>query len=223
MPRLLWVEDDSALRRVLRPLLSGEGYELVEAADVDAGRRAAASGPELVLLDLMLPPTGRVEAGLGLLEELLRATPDLKVIVLSGAGGRSAALEAVRRGAYDFLQKPVDPDVLLVVLARASARLRLEREVAGLRDQLAAARPRGAMLGDSPAYRAALDLADRVAPTDLPVLVLGENLPLRKSRTPPAGPSSRRGAACPSASRSCRPRVGCVAPRARAWSASQGR
>ncbi len=63
----------------------------------------------------------------------------------------------------------------------------------------------------------------RLARFDVPVLITGENLPLRKSRTPPAGPSSRRGAACPSASRSCRPHAGCVASRARAWSASQGR
>lgn len=224
MTPLLWIEDDPALRRVYRGLLAAEGYVVSESADALSGKAAfQATRPRLVLLDLMLPPSGTDAEGLSLLDAMLGEAPETKVIVLSGAGGKQAAIEAIRRGAYDFLQKPVDPDVLLVVLGRARARLALEEEVHSLRRRLAEARPGGALIGVSPSFLAALDLVDRVAPTELPVLITGENLPLRKSRTPPAGPSSRRGAACPSASRSCRPRVGCVAPRARAWSASQGR
>lgn len=173
---LLWIEDDATLRRVYRGLLASEGYALVEAGDASAGRSAFLAGrPRLVLLDLMLPPSGTPEEGFKLLDLLLGESPDVKVVVLSGAGGRQAAVEAVRRGAYDFLQKPVDPDVLLVVLARARARLVLEDEVHSLRRQLAESRPSGAILGQSPAFLAALDLADRVAPTDLPVLITGEN------------------------------------------------
>lgn len=177
MAQLLWVEDDASLRRVLRGLLSGEGYALTEAADADAARALIQRGVpwDLALLDLMLPPSGKPEEGLGLLDQLLGAAPDLKVIVLSGAGGRASALEAVRRGAYDFLQKPVDPDVLLVVLSRALARVNLEREVNGLRAALASQDPRGAMIGASPSFRAAIELADRLAPTELPALVTGEN------------------------------------------------
>ena len=177
MPRLLWVEDDASLRRVLRGLLGAEGYALTEVADATTATALIQKGVpwDLALLDLMLPPSGAAEEGLGLLDQLLRAAPDLKVIALSGAGGRAAALEAVRRGAYDFLQKPVDPDVLLVVLSRAMARVTLEREVNGLRAALASADPRGAMIGASGAFRAAIELADRLAPTELPALVTGEN------------------------------------------------
>ena len=177
MPRLLWVEDDASLRRVLRGLLASEGYALTEVDDAARASALIATGApwDLALLDLMLPPSGRAEEGLALLDQLLSAAPDLKVIALSGAGGRASALEAVRRGAYDFLQKPVDPDVLLVVLGRAMARVTLEREVNGLRAALASANPRGAMIGAAPNFIAAIELADRLAPTELPALVTGEN------------------------------------------------
>lgn len=79
------------------------------------------------------------------------------------------------------------------------------------------------MRGATPAMRAVYAHIERVARFEEPVLVLGENLPLRKSRTPPAGPASRRPAACSSASRPCRPRAGCAASRARAGLASRGR
>lgn len=170
--RLLWIEDDLSLRRVLGPLLRAEGYALTEAGDADTARVAARVHPDLVLLDLMLPPTGRAETGLALLDTLLADSPPPRVVVLSGAGGRGAALEAIRRGAYDFLAKPVDPDVLLVVLARARERVHLEREIQHLRSRVLAG---GGVLGQSPPFLAALDLADRVAPTDLSVLLTGEN------------------------------------------------
>ncbi len=79
------------------------------------------------------------------------------------------------------------------------------------------------ILGRSAALAEVLSELLRVAPTELPVLITGENLPLRKSRTPPAGPSSRRGAACPSASRPCRPRAGCAASRAAGLSSRRAR
>ena len=173
---LLWIEDDVALRRVLRPMLTAEGYTVAEASTAEAAREALRDTPRpLVLLDLMLPPSGRPEEGLALLDAILGATPRTKVVVLTGSGGRQVALDAVRRGAHDFLQKPVDPDVLLVVLARARTLWGLEGELATLRDRLAAQAPRGAILGSAAGVIAAVDLADRVAPTDLPVLVTGEN------------------------------------------------
>ncbi len=173
---LLWIEDDPALRRVYRPLLEAEGYVLGEAATPDRARAAiAAQPPDLVLLDLMLPPSQSPAEGLALLEHILDAKPGTKVIVLTGAGGQDTALKAVRHGAFDLLRKPVDPDVLLVVLQRAAARARLEAALSSERERAVQGRPDAAMLGDAPPFRAAVELADKVAPTDLPVLVLGEN------------------------------------------------
>ena len=173
---LLWVEDDAALRRLTRGLLRAEGFDVAEAEDA-AGALAAARArpPAVVLLDLMLPPTQSVNEGLGVLDALMALPSPPIVVVVTGAGGKAAALEAIRRGAHDLLSKPVDPDVLLVVVKRAAARAALEAEVRALREQLAVARPEGQMLGVSPPFRAALDLGDRVAPTDLPVLLTGEN------------------------------------------------
>jgi two-component system, NtrC family, response regulator AtoC len=176
MLHLLWIEDDPALRRVYRPLLEAEGYVLSEAATPTQALAAVQQHPpDLVLLDLMLPPTQRPEDGLALLEQVLGRAPRTKVVVLTGVGGQDTALEAVRRGAADLLRKPVDPDVLLVVLQRAAARAALEAALVDAREQAVQSRPTAAMLGESAPFRAAVELADKVAPTDLPVLVLGEN------------------------------------------------
>ncbi|MCP3143787.1 sigma-54-dependent transcriptional regulator [Pyxidicoccus xibeiensis] len=173
---LLLVDDDAAFRKVYGGLLREAGYEVVEAADRPSARAAfEARAFPLVLLDLMLPPDGSVSAGLEGLGALLSARPGTKVIVISGALDTRHSLEAVRLGAYDFLTKPVDPDVLLVVVQRALARVTLERQVESLRTSLARAGGDTAMVGQSPPFFAAVTLAERVAPSDLPVLVTGEN------------------------------------------------
>jgi len=172
---LLWIEDDPALRRIYRPLLEASGYRVREAATADEARSAiAARPPGLVLLDLMLPPSGRVAEGLSLIDHMIGADRPPRIIVLSGAGGHDSALEAIRRGAHDFLAKPVDPDVLDVVLARAARRLELEDELAALRAALRQRTPDGGMLGRSAAFLASVELVDKVAPTDLPVAISGE-------------------------------------------------
>ncbi|MBJ6762037.1 sigma-54-dependent Fis family transcriptional regulator [Myxococcaceae bacterium JPH2] len=173
---LLLVDDDSAFRKVYGGLLRQAGYEVVEAADRASARAAFESRAfPLVLLDLMLPPDGSVSSGLEQLGALLGARPGCKVIVVSGVGDTRHSLEAIRLGAYDFLTKPVDPDVLLVVVQRALARVTLERQVESLRSSLAHAGAEAAMVGQSAPFLAAVSLAERVAVSDLPVLVTGEN------------------------------------------------
>ncbi|NTX01336.1 sigma-54 dependent transcriptional regulator [Myxococcus sp. CA040A] len=175
-PPLLLVDDDAAFRKVYGSLLRDAGYEVVEAADRPSARAAFDARPfPLVLLDLMLPPDGSVSSGLAGLAALLDARPGTKVIVVSGVGDTRHSLEAIRLGAYDFLTKPVDPDVLLVVVQRALARVALERQVEALRTSLERAAGDAAMVGQSASFLAALSLAERVAASDLPVLVTGEN------------------------------------------------
>jgi DNA-binding NtrC family response regulator len=171
----LIVDDDAGFRDVYRRLLAQEGYAVVEAGTPADAEARFAAGARLVLLDLMLPPSGRASAGAQLMDALLRARPSAKVIVVSGAGEMQLALDLVRRGAYDFLAKPVDPDVLLAVLARAAARLALEDRVAELEQSLARAGDAAGLLGVAPAFAAARELAERAAPTGVPVLITGES------------------------------------------------
>ncbi len=173
---LLLVDDDAAFRKVYGGLLRDAGHEVVEAADRPSARAAVeARAFPLVLLDLMLPPDGSVSAGLEQLEALLAARPGTKVLVISGAGDTRHSLEAIRLGAYDFLTKPVDPDVLLVVVQRAMARIALERQVEALQSSLAHAGGDSAMVGQSVSFLGAVSLAERIAASDLPVFVTGEN------------------------------------------------
>jgi two-component system response regulator AtoC len=144
-PALLLVDDDAAFRKVY------------------AG------------LDLMLPPDGSAAGGLRQLSEVLARRPGTKVIVASGVGDDRHMITAVQAGAFDFLTKPVDPDVLLIVVQRALARVRLEEQVEALQDSLSRARADGSMVGESGSFRTALALAERIAASDLPVLVTGEN------------------------------------------------
>jgi len=173
---VFFVDDDAGLRDVYRQLLEQEGYRFQEAGDATQARqRFASTDARLVVLDLMLPPSGRPEEGVKLCEEMLSARPSAKVIVISGTGETELPLSVIRRGAYDFIQKPVDPDVLSNVIGRAAARLALEDHVEQLRETLTSAElSEGGPLGSSQAMTEAKVLAERVGPTEVPVLIAGE-------------------------------------------------
>jgi two-component system response regulator AtoC len=174
--RLLLVDDDAAFRRAYASLLSAQGYLVDQADDRPSAAAAFAKAAyAVVLLDMMLPPDGTATAGVEQLKALLSARPEAKVIVVSGTGDTSVMLQAIREGAHDFITKPADPDVLLTVVERAARRFELEQQLSELRQSLSQARPAGSLIGRSPKFVAALDLAARVAPSALPVLILGEN------------------------------------------------
>ncbi len=174
--RVLLVEDDKAFRQVYASLLDDAGYTVTEASDRDEAREELrnASYP-VILLDLMLPPDGSVKQGLAQLEEILHQHPNSKVVVVSGIGDTAHMLKAIESGAYDFLTKPVDPDVLLVVTARAIAHYKLEQQVQELQTSLSQQQAGHVLLGQSKAFLQAMEIAQRMAPTDLPVLLTGEN------------------------------------------------
>jgi DNA-binding NtrC family response regulator len=174
--RILLVDDDRAFRRVYGKLLEGEGYAVELADDRESAREAFSPGRfDVVVLDLMLPPDGSVQKGLDQLAEMLSDDPKAKIVVASGAGDTQFAVRAVKEGAFDFLTKPIDPDVLLIVVERAVARMKLQRQVESLQDSLASSSPAGAMIGQSSAFESAVKMAERVARSELPVLVTGEN------------------------------------------------
>ena len=114
--------------------------------------------------------------GMDTLQQLRQQDPDVRVVMISGHGSITTAVQAVKRGAFDFLEKPLDSDRLLVTVQRSLEHRRLESENARLRDGLARATDaRFAMVGNSAGLQKIRDLVARVAPTNARVLITGEN------------------------------------------------
>ena len=170
MASILIVDDEPNIRRMVGALLASEGYEVRDAADGATGvARAAESEPDAVLLDLMMP--GELD-GLATLARLREATPDVPVIMMSGRAGLADAVKATKLGAFNFLEKPLSPEGVLLALASALELRRVRREARALREDLGLA---GEMIGASPAMARVRELIARVAPTDARVLVTGES------------------------------------------------
>jgi two-component system, NtrC family, response regulator len=174
-PKLLLVDDHPDLREQLKwglkPL-----YDIIEADHRQAALDLVQKyHPVLVTLDLGLPPDEEgVLEGFHLLEQLLEVHPLAKVVVMTGNQDRLNSLKAVRLGAYDFLEKPVDLDVLKVVLQRAHYLSGLEQEN---RKLLAREEKRGfpEIIGSSPAMAKVFDTIRRVAVSDVSILIVGES------------------------------------------------
>src|SRR5678815_1608744 len=170
MPSVLIVDDEPNIRRMVGALLASEGYEVRDAADGTTGlARASESMPDVVLLDLMMP--GELD-GLGTLARLRESAPDVPVIMMSGKAGLSDAVKATKLGAFNFLEKPLSPEGVLLALASALELRRVRREARALREDLGLA---GEMIGRSPAMERVRELIARVAPTDARVLITGES------------------------------------------------
>ena len=210
---ILVADDDRTIRRNLVLLLEAEGYRTLEAADGDeALALIRAENPDAVLLDLKMP--GR--DGLDVLAELGPALADLPVIVVTAFGGSAAAIEAMRRGAYDYLTKPFDLDEVLLTLKRALRQRALAAEVRALREARAAAGESEAegdpaaesepeLVGRSAAMREVFKAIGRAAATDAPVLIVGESgtgkelvaAALHRHSRRGGGPVHRRSTAAP--------------------------
>jgi two-component system nitrogen regulation response regulator NtrX len=170
MPSVLIVDDEPNIRRMVGALLASEGYEVRDAAEGAVGlQRIAESCPDVVLLDLMIP--GELD-GLATLARLREMVPDVPVIMMSGKAGLSDAVKATKLGAFNFLEKPLSPEGVLLALASALELRRVRREARALREDLGLA---GEMIGTSPAMERVREMIARVAPTDARVLITGES------------------------------------------------
>jgi len=170
--RVLVVEDEDYVRASLGELLASRGYEVLLEADAESAlARLARSPVDLVLSDLKL---GTID-GLELVRRLREAYPDLPVLILTGHGTIASAVECIRAGAYDYILKPADPDVLEVSLERALATRALRREVRHLRNREEALGESDLPIGESPAWRTTMGRIRAVGPTDSTVLLLGES------------------------------------------------
>jgi DNA-binding NtrC family response regulator len=173
--RVLIADDERSLRESCASVLRAEGYQVTlvgrgEEA-VDLVRRQPF---HLILLDLFLPHV----SGLEILDAALEANKDVLVVVMTGNPSVTSSIEALRRGAWDYLPKPFSATHLQVLIGRASHAILKAREAAGLRQQVERqqAQPEGqALIGISPTFRRAVELARKVAATDASVFISGES------------------------------------------------
>ena len=174
-PTLLLIDDDPEIRDQMKWALASE-YELLEASDrPSALAHVRQAMPQLVLLDLGLPPdTDGASEGLAILRETMQLNPMAKVIVVTGNSDRAKAIAAIESGGYDFIEKPVQLDVLKIVLQRATYLSNLEQENRALQQQAGQNDFEG-LMGNSAQMQEVFRMIRRVGPSDVPVLITGES------------------------------------------------
>jgi two-component system, NtrC family, response regulator len=172
--KLLIIEDDPGLQSQLRWCFTD--FEVSLATDEESALQVIQSDPpHVVTLDLGLPPdAGGVSVGFLILEKILTLNSSIKVIVVTGQEDRDNALKAVSMGAYDFFNKPVDPQILAMVVERAHHLYVIEQENKALLESRASS-PLDGVITSSPAMLKICEMVEKVAPTDLAVLILGES------------------------------------------------
>ncbi|WP_019933306.1 sigma-54-dependent transcriptional regulator [Oceanimonas smirnovii] len=168
--RIVVIDDEPAFRTLSSQWLQAEGYEVHTGASLDDLRELLTRvDADLILLDLSMPPAFDPRQTLAALPEFT----DRPVIILTGHGERELALEALRQGAWDLLAKPMDPDLLAVVIRRAITKHQLVRELNSLKTRISKQHPITTLIGASPAMNNTRALVSRIAPTDVRVLVTG--------------------------------------------------
>jgi two-component system nitrogen regulation response regulator NtrX len=166
---VLIIDDEGNIRRMLRALLESEGYGVREAPTAEDGiAEAGREPPELILLDLMLPGM----SGLDALPRLRDVAPGTPVVMMSGRATLSDAVEATRRGAFHFFEKPLTPETVLVTLRAALEVSRARDLTRALTDEIG---PEADLIGRTASINKVRELVRRVAPTDARVLISGES------------------------------------------------
>jgi DNA-binding NtrC family response regulator len=171
MPQALIVDDDLSYLQGLADLVEREGFTALTARSLqDARERLATSFPDIVLTDLMLPDGEGIE----LLKDL-EQSPRTEVILISGQATVDSAIQALRKGARDYLTKPIDVPRLKTVLVNIARTRMLQDEIGTLKEELRQLGRFGRLIGSSTAMQKVYDLILKVAPTDATVLLTGES------------------------------------------------
>src|SRR5262249_39634717 len=169
---LLLIDDDDSLRRTIRTALETMGHQVAEARDGRHALELLGRGLfQAAFLDLRLAR----EEGLNLLPELLRLAPGLDVVVVTAYATIETAVEAMRRGAFDYLPKPFTPDQMRLVLARVAQTRKLQSRLEDLEAQVRSVVPEADLQTQEPEMRQALDLALKVADSEATILLRGES------------------------------------------------
>src|ERR1051326_8283042 len=170
--KILIVDDELVVRDSLGKWFTSEGYM---ARPVPSAREALEviqqAEFDIALLDIKMPGMD----GMELQARLHDADPDLTVVIMTGYASVETAVQALKRGAYDYITKPVDPDELSLLVARALEHRKARREVAALRENLQEVSPGTELIGKSPAMKKVIELIEMVAGTEATVLITGES------------------------------------------------
>ncbi len=170
--KILILDDEEALRAIIAQRLKRKGYEILEAGTAEEGLSYLKDNlVDVVLLDIKLPDGD----GLILLPKFKQLQPDLQVVMLTGNGTIESAIEAMKRGAYDYLTKPCNLSELEITLQKASEKRKLLLENTGLRQVVSRQTPELKIIAESASMKALLDMTLKVAQTDASVLIQGES------------------------------------------------
>src|SRR5690554_5625661 len=169
MSRILVIDDERSIRNTLKDILEYEKYDVDLAED---GKKALEiiknTEYDIILCDIKMPGMDGIEV----LEHLSKYTPDTPVVMISGHGNIDTAVESIKKGAYDFIEKPLDLNRLLITIRNAMDKSTLVSETKILKKKVS---KKFEIVGESPAIKRVIEMADRVAPTDARVLITGPN------------------------------------------------
>jgi two-component system, NtrC family, nitrogen regulation response regulator NtrX len=169
MADILIIDDEKAIRKTLSEILSFEGYKIEEAADGEEGlKKFRERNYDLVLCDIKMPKIDGIE----FLEKASELNGDIPIIMISGHGNIETAVEAVKKGAYDYISKPPDLNRLLITIRNAMDKSKLVGETKVLKRRVSKVQE---MIGDSDPIKKIKDTIEKVAPTEARILITGEN------------------------------------------------
>ncbi|MGQ8337680.1 sigma-54-dependent transcriptional regulator [Sunxiuqinia sp. A32] len=169
MSKILVIDDERSIRNTLKDILEYEKYEVDLAEDGNKGIEMIRKNEyDIILCDIKMPGIDGIEA----LEKIQILSPDSPVVMISGHGNIDTAVESIKKGAYDFIEKPLDLNRLLITIRNAMDKSNLITETKVLKKKVS---KKYEIVGDSPAISKVISMADKVAPTDARVLITGAN------------------------------------------------
>jgi len=169
MPDILIIDDEKAIRKALTEILSSEGYKIEEAADGEEGlKKFRDKVYDVVLCDIKMPKLDGIE----FLQKAGDANPDVPIIMISGHGNIETAVEAVKKGAFDYISKPPDLNRMLITIRNAMDRSTLVTETKVLKRRVSKVQE---MIGESAPIKKIKETIEKVAPTEARIMITGDN------------------------------------------------
>src|SRR5688500_3880815 len=169
MPDILIIDDEKAIRKALTEILSSEGYKIEEAADGEEGlKKFRDKVYDVVLCDIKMPKLDGIE----FLQKAGDANPDVPIIMISGHGNIETAVDAVKKGAFDYISKPPDLNRMLITIRNAMDKSSLVTETKVLKRRVSKVQE---MIGESTPIKKIKETIEKVAPTEARILITGEN------------------------------------------------